>query len=136
VLRVATETSAAAFANAAAEAAPAVEPTEVEPKPDKLREMKLYKASEKVRDGVEETLRYMSYPRGHWRRIRTNNMLERLMREIRRRTNVVGCFPDGNSALMLATTRLRHIAGTCWETKRYMSMKRLQEQEVELSATG
>lgn len=62
---------------------------------DKLREMKLHKASEKVREGVEKALRYMSYPREHWRRIRANNMLERVMREIRRRTNVVGCFPDG-----------------------------------------
>lgn len=98
---------------------------------DKLREMKLYKASEKVRDGVEETLRYMSYPREHWRRIRTNNMLERVMREIRRRTNVVGCFPDGNSALMLAGARLRHIAGTKWSTYRYLNMKRLKDQHAE-----
>jgi len=98
---------------------------------DKLREMKLYKASEKVRDGVEESLRYMSYPREHWRRIRTNNMLERVMREIRRRTNVVGCFPDGNSALMLAGARLRHIAGTKWSTYRYLNMKRLKDQHAE-----
>lgn len=98
---------------------------------DKLTEMKLYKASEKVRDGVEETLRYMGYPREHWRRIRTNNMLERVMREIRRRTNVVGCFPDGNSALMLAAARLRHIAGTKWGTYRYLNMQRLKDQRKE-----
>jgi transposase-like protein len=35
----------------------------------------------------------------HWRRIRTNNPLERIMREIRRRTRVVGAFPDDESAL-------------------------------------
>jgi transposase-like protein len=98
---------------------------------DKLKEMKLRKASEKVTTGVEETLRYMSYPREHWRRIRTNNMLERVMREIRRRTNVVGCFPDGNSALMLAAGRLRHIAGTQWGIKRYMNMDRLKELKQE-----
>lgn len=98
---------------------------------DKLREMKLYKASEKVRDGVEQTLRYMSYPREHWLRIRTNNMLERVMREIRRRTNVVGCFPDGNSALMLAAARLRHIGGTKWSMYRYLNMKRLKDQRTE-----
>jgi len=98
---------------------------------DKLREMKLYKACEKVRDGVEETLRYMCYPREYWRRIRTNNMLERVMREIRRRTNVVGCFPDGNSALMLAAARLRHIAGTKWGTYRYLNMKRLKDQQTQ-----
>lgn len=53
-------------------------------------------------------------------------MLERVMREIRRRTNVVGCFPDGNSALMLAAARLRHIAGTKWSSYRYLNMKRLK----------
>lgn len=56
-------------------------------------------------------------------------MLERVIREIRRRTNVVGCFPDGNSALMLAAARLRHSAATKWSTYRYLNMKRLKDQE-------
>lgn len=43
-----------------------------------------------------------------------NNPLERIIREIRRRTRVVGAFPDGHSALMLAAARLRHIASTKW----------------------
>jgi putative transposase len=98
---------------------------------DKLKQMKLYKACQKVQDGVEETLRYMSYPREQWRRIRTNNMLEQVMREIRRRTNVVGCFPDGSSALMLAAGGLRHIAGTKWSTYSYLNMKRLKDQQTE-----
>jgi putative transposase len=98
---------------------------------DKLKKMKLPKAAEKVRGGVEETLSYTSFPREHWRRIRTNNMLERLMREIRRRTRVVGNFPDGNSALMLSAARLRHVAGTKWGTKRYVSMKRLWDMKKE-----
>jgi len=62
-------------------------------------------------------------------RIRTNNPMERIMREIRRRTRVVGCFPDGESALMLVAARLRHIAGTKWGYRRYLSMDRLREQE-------
>src|SRR5690606_22855233 len=78
----------------------------------KLEDMKLKKASECVERGVDETLSYYFFPREHWRYLRTNNMLERLMREIRRRTRVVGSFPDGNSALMLAAARLRHISGT------------------------
>ena len=49
------------------------------------------------------------------------------MREIRRRTRVVGAFPDGNSALMLVAARLRHIAGTQWGSKRYLDMDRLKE---------
>lgn len=62
--------------------------------------------------GVEETLTYCGFPSEHWIRIRTNNVMERLNREIRRRTRVVGCFPDGDSALMLVCARLRHVAGT------------------------
>ena len=44
------------------------------------------------------------------------------MREIRRRTRVVGAFPDGQSYLNLAAARLRHIAGTNWSMRRYMNM--------------
>ena len=77
-----------------------------------LREMKLKEAAKKVEDGIEETLTYCDFPSEHWTRIRTNNVMERLNREIRRRTRVVGCFPDGNSALMLVCARLRHVAGT------------------------
>jgi transposase-like protein len=95
----------------------------------KLKAMKLGKAAEIVREGVAETLSYMSFPTEHWRQIRTNNPLERIMREIRRRTRVVGAFPDGRSALMLVAARLRHIAGTRWGTKRYLDMQRLREQE-------
>jgi putative transposase len=98
---------------------------------EKLVAMKLGQAAAIVREGVEETLSYMAFPREHWTRIRTNNMLERIMREIRRRTRVVGNFPDGQSALMLVAARLRHVAGTRWGTRQYMDMERLREQEQE-----
>ena len=68
---------------------------------EELRAMKLKAAAKKVETGIEETLTYCEFPTEHWTRIRTNNAIERLNREIRRRTRVVGCFPDGNSALML-----------------------------------
>ena len=71
----------------------------------------------------------MAFPREHWTRIRTNNVLERIMREIRRRTRVVGNFPDGKSALMLVAARLRHIAGTKWGQRVYLDMERLREVE-------
>jgi len=100
----------------------------------KLREMKLKAAAEIVEAGVEETLSYMNYPREHWRNLRTNNPLERVIREIRRRTRVVGAFPDGQSALMLVAARLRHIAGTKWGSKRYMDMGRLREQSEPVAA--
>jgi transposase-like protein len=101
----------------------------------KLEAMKLGQAAAIVRAGVDETLSYMAFPREHWTRIRTNNMLERIMREIRRRTRVVGNFPDGQSALMLVAARLRYVAGTRWGTRQYMDMERLREQEQEEQTT-
>ena len=95
----------------------------------KLRSMKLSKAAQLVEQGAAETLSYYAFPSQHWRSLRTNNPLERLMREIRRRTRVVGAFPDGKSALMLVAARLRHVAGTKWGTRRYMNMDRLKEIE-------
>lgn len=94
---------------------------------EKLREMKLHKAAEQVEQTGEETLRYLNFPREHWRSIKTNNPLERIMREIRRRTRVVGAFPDGEIAVMLAAARLRHMSGTKWGSRRYLDMGRLQE---------
>ena len=101
----------------------------------KLRAMKLTKAAEKVETGIEETLTYMHFPREHWMKIRTNNGLERLNREIRRRTRVVGSFPDGHSALMLVCARLRHVASSNWGTKRYLNMDRLKDQK-EVTGAG
>lgn len=89
--------------------------------------MKLNEAAKKVEEGVEETLTYCDFPSEHWTRIRTNNVMERLNREIRRRTIVVGTFPDSNSALMLVYARLRHGAGTQWGSRKYMNMKHLED---------
>jgi transposase-like protein len=100
----------------------------------KLEVMKLGKAAKLLSEGIQETLSYYDFPEEHHRRIRTNNPLERIMREIRRRTRVVGAFPDGNSALMLVAARLRHIAGTKWSLRQYLKMDRLEEQARELAA--
>ncbi len=98
---------------------------------EQLHAMRLRKAAEWLEENIEETLSYYRYPQTHWTRIKTNNPLERIMREIRRRTRVVGAFPDGNSALMLVSARLRHIAGTKWGTRRYLSMEALKKQYLE-----
>ena len=87
-----------------------------------LRAMKPKEAAKKVEADIKATLTYCDFPSEHWTRIRTNNMIERLNREIRRRTCVVGTFPDGNSALMLVCARLRHVAGTQWGNKKYMNI--------------
>ena len=88
----------------------------------KLRAQRLEKAARIVESGCDETLSYYDFPVAHWRHIRTNNPLERLNREIRRRTRVVGSFPDGHAALMLVAARLRYMAGQKWGTQRYMNM--------------
>lgn len=121
---------------------------------DELHRQRLKRAAELVDDYVGETLTYYSFPdspsaaswrrslresdrcaaAARWIKLKTNNPLERLMREIRRRTKVVGAFPDGQSCLNLAAARLRHIAGTQWSTRRYMNMAPLNE--LKLQATG
>ena len=97
----------------------------------RLKSLKLSKAAKTIEEGIEDTLTYYRFPQKHWWRIRTNNTLERIMREIRRRTRVVGAFPDGHSALMLCAARLRHIAGSSWGRKRYLNMDLLKDQELE-----
>ena len=96
-----------------------------------LREMKLSAAAQKVEESIEETLTYMDYPTEHWNRIRTNNTTERVNREIKRRTKAIGAFPDGQSALMLVCARLRHVAASDWESKRYLNMNHLFDLELQ-----
>lgn len=90
---------------------------------------KLREAAKCLREGIGETTTYLldDYPREHRRRIRTNNMIERLNREIRRRTRVVGSFPDGRSALMLICARVRYVTSSEWSTRCYLDMSRLGE---------
>ena len=95
-----------------------------------LREMKLT-AAKKIETGIDETLTYMDYLAQHWNKIRTTNLIERVNREIKRRTRVIGAFPDGQSALMLVCARLRYVAGTDWGAKRYLNMQHLFELEKE-----
>jgi putative transposase len=98
---------------------------------DELRRQRMGRAAELVDAYVRETLTYYAFPDCHWIKLRTNNPLERIMREIRRRTRVVGAFPDGQSCLNLAAARLRHIAGTQWSTRKYMNMAPLQAAKSE-----
>ena len=95
---------------------------------DPLESMKLFAAAKVVREGRAETLSYTDFPMQHWTRIRTNNAIERLNREIRRRTRVVGTFPDGKSALMLVTARLKYIVENEWGRRRYLDVSLLEEK--------
>lgn len=95
----------------------------------RLKDSKLKSAAAILEKGIDETLTYTNFPREHRLRIRTNNGIERMNREIRRQTDAVGCFPDGNSALMLVCARLRHVSSSAWGVKNYLNMERLYEQE-------
>ena len=99
-----------------------------------LREMKLPEAAKKIEDSLIETLATMSFPSEHWLRIRKNNIIERLNREIRRKTRVVGSFPDGKSVPVLVCARLRHVVSSQWGSKRYMNMDHLSKMEDESEA--
>ena len=68
---------------------------------EELLRQRMKRAAELVDDYVGETLTYYAFPDSHWIKLKTNNPLERLMREIRRRTRVVDAFPDGQSCLNL-----------------------------------
>jgi len=96
---------------------------------EKLRAMKLKAAADLVEKSIHETFAYFAYPPQHWLKIRTNNPMERLLKEARRRTKVVGAFPDGNSALMLVAARLRHVSTTTWGTRKYMNMRLIEEMD-------
>ncbi len=98
----------------------------------KLEKMKLKEAKKILLNGIEETLSYYLFPYEHQRHLRTNNPMERLIKEIRRRTKVIGSFPDGKSALMLACARLRYLTSKQWGLKRYMNMKHLEEIKQQL----
>ena len=101
-----------------------------------LQRMKLKEAAKKVSESLDETLTYYDFPSEHWMKIRTNNTIERLNREIRCRTRVVGIFQDGNSALMLVCARLCYVAGTQWGNKKYMNMMHLEVNEENTSVAG
>jgi transposase-like protein len=98
----------------------------------KLKAMKLSAAAKLVGESIHETLTYYNYPSEHWLKLKTNNPMERLLKEARRRTKVVGTFPDGHSALMLVAARLRHVSATNWGTRKYMNMKLLDEMDKQL----
>lgn len=92
--------------------------------------MRRVKDITKARNYELEKIAEMDFPYEHWNRLRTNNGFERITKESRRRTRVIGSFPDGFSAMMLAGVRLRHISTTKWETKQYMNTCKLYENKM------
>lgn len=91
------------------------------------------KAAEVVANAEGDVLAYLGFPPDHWTRIHSTNPLERLNKEIKRRTNVVGIFPDEGSVTRLVGSVLMEIADE-WEVgRRYFSqdsMRKLSEPEA------
>ncbi len=98
------------------------------------------KAAQLVAEAEEDVLAYLAFPPEHWTRIYSTNPLERLNREIKRRTNVVGIFPDADAASRLIGAVLLEQADE-WEVDRryfsHESMRRLLEPEpLQLAAAA
>jgi len=77
--------------------------------------------------GLSDTLSFMALPREHWSRISSTNPIERINREIRRRTRVVGVFPSIASAMRLIGMILLEETEDWHAGKRYMSEESLQQ---------
>jgi len=85
------------------------------------------KAATLLLDAEMDILAYKTFPNKHWRRIHSTNMLERLNREIKRRTKVVGVFPDQPSVIRLVGTLLMEMDDDWRATQRkYFSLESMQ----------
>lgn len=79
------------------------------------------KAAAVLAGGETDVLTYMEFPQEHWTRIYSTNPLERLNKEVRRRTNVVGIFPDVASVLRLVGSILIEVHDEWQVGRRYFS---------------
>jgi transposase-like protein len=78
--------------------------------------------------GIADALTYLSFPGSHHAKLRTTNMLERLFKEVKRRTRVVGVFPNETSASTLAT-EIALRSSEEWALRRYLTMDALEAVE-------
>lgn len=85
------------------------------------------KAAQFLNNAEEDILAYMVFPQEHWKRIYSNNVLERLNKEVKRRTNVVGVFPDDSSVIRLVGAILREQDDEWKATKRYFSLESMRK---------
>ncbi|MCA1837686.1 MAG: IS256 family transposase [Actinobacteria bacterium] len=93
-----------------------------------LYEKRYPKAVSIFEAGIGDALTYLRYPGSHHARIRTTNVLERLFKEVKRRTKVVGVFPNETSAQSLATEIMLRSSEE-WALKCYLTMDALEAVE-------
>lgn len=89
-------------------------------------ERRFPKAIRCLEDGLEDSLAFYTFPQLDARKISSTNVLERLNREIRRRTNVVGIFPNPNAYTRLATTYLMEYAEDWASSRAYLNEQSVQ----------
>ena len=101
-----------------------------------LENMGYSKAADTVERFMLDVANYRSFPKEHWRRIRTTNMVERVNAEIKRRTKVVGAFPSQSSLLRLVVSILIDINEEWITGNRYLNMSELAEQQLSEHGPG
>ena len=84
------------------------------------------KAIQCLENGLEDSLAFYAFPELDARKISSSNMVERLNREIRRRTSVVGIFPNENSYVRLVTTYLMEYAEDWSVSRAYLSKESVE----------
>jgi transposase-like protein len=85
-----------------------------------------------LEEGLEDSLQFLAFPHLDQRKISSTNSLERIHKEIRRRTRVVGIFPTTDSYLRLVTSYLIEYTEDWMSSKKYISSEAITEQQAEL----
>ena len=89
-----------------------------------------------IEDNIEDCLAILAFPSAHRTRLHTTNGLERLNREVKRRTRVIWIFPNRESCLRLVTALAAEQSDERVSGKRYLNMEELAEAEAEEKAGG
>ena len=90
-------------------------------------------AADLLEDAAEDVLAYMHFPREHWRQLHSTNTLERIHKELKRRTRVVGIFPNRDALIRMVATLLQEQDDE-WQVgdRRYFSLESMQRIDSQL----